>query len=283
MSKKITQKIRELLTPEDLKVFESAVETMIQSRVDEQISNIAELKEAELKKKYDTVAEEYVSKVISEKMTKEKADLVESYDNKLALLEEKIVTKLNSFLDHVISEQISDEMLEKIAINETLAPVVEGIRSVFSDNHLKLDSKAKATIDSLTAEKDALQGQVSEGIEKSMQLESQLEQSAIYLLISEKTNGLKKSDKQKVIEMFKEKSFDEVEKNIDNYLGLIKESVKPSKKKVMSEETKKSVQEKVESVNEGAEVKTEKKPVADKAINEHEIPSLSDYANKYLA
>ena len=282
MSKKITQKIRELLTPEDLKVFESAVENMIQDRVGEQLSSLVQLKEEELTKKYDTVAEEYVSKVISEKLTEEKAQLVESYDSKLSLLEEKIVTKLDSFLDHVISEQISDDMLEKIAINETLAPVVEGIKSVFSSNHLKLDSNANSTIDKLTAEVDSLKEEMSGSIEKGMKLESQLEQSAIYLLISEKTNGLKKSDKQRVIEMFREKSFDDVEKNIDNYLDLIKESTRPSKKKVVVER-KKSVQDKVQSVNEGASVKSQKKPVADKSLNEQTIPTLSDYANKYLA
>jgi len=282
MSKKITQKIRELLTPEDLKVFESAVENMIQDRVDEQLSSLVQLKEEELTKKYDTVAEEYVSKVISEKLTDEKAQLVESYDSKLSLLEEKIVTKLDSFLDHVISEQISDEMLEKIAINETLAPVVEGIKSVFSSNHLKLDSNANSTIDKLTAEVESLKEEMSGSIEKGMKLESQLEQSAIYLLISEKTNGLKKSDKQRVIEMFREKSFDDVEKNIDNYLDLIKESTRPSKKKVVVER-KKSVQDKVQSVNEGASVKSQKKPVADKSLDEQTIPTLSDYANKYLA
>ena len=32
MSKNITQKIRELLTPEDLKVFESAVDSMIEEK-----------------------------------------------------------------------------------------------------------------------------------------------------------------------------------------------------------------------------------------------------------
>jgi len=282
MSKKITQKIRELLTPEDLNVFESAVEDMIQDRVNEQLSSKIQLKEEELTKKYDTVAEQYVSKVISEKLTEEKARLVESYDNKLSLLEEKIVTKLDSFLDHVISEQISDEMLEKIAINETLAPVVEGIKSVFSANHLKLDSNANAVINSLKEEVATLKNEMSESIDKGMKLESQLEQSAIYLLISEKTNGLRKSDKQKVIEMFKEKSFDDVEKNIDDYLDLVKESTRSSKKKVVVER-KKSVQDKVQSVNEGTSSKTRKKPVADKTLDEQTIPTLSDYANKYLA
>ena len=280
MSKNITQKIRELLTPEDLKIFEGAIGSMIDEKVQDKLSDLIQLKEDELKSKYEALAEEYVQKKVDTELTEEKAKLVESYDSKLALLEQKIVTKLDSYLDHVISEQISDEMLEKIAINETLTPVVEGIRSVFTDNHLKLDSKAQATMNGLGSELSETKGELSESIDKRIQLESKLEQSAVYLLISEKTNGLKKSDKQKVVEMFKEKEFDEVEKNIDNYLSLIKESVSIKTKK--KTEVKTSTKKKVGSVNEGAFVDSHKEPI--KVIEEKDDSfTMSDIANRFLA
>jgi len=280
MSKNITQKIRELLTPEDLKLFETAVDSMIEEKTEAKLSDLIQLKEDELKTKYEGLAEEYVSAEVSKRLTEEKANLVESYDKKLSLLEQKVVTKLDSYLDHIISEQISDEMLEKVAINETLQPVVEGIRAVFSDNHLKLNSKAQATIDSLTSGMSDVKGELSESIEKTIQLETKLEQSAVYLLISEKTNGLKKSDKQKVVEMFKTKEFDEVEKNIDNYLQLIKESDSIKAKKPAK---KTSVKSKVVAVNEGVvPQKTDKEPVA--KLNEavKEEVTLVDISNKYI-
>ena len=279
MSKNITQKIRELLTPEDLKVFESAVESMIEEKTEAKLSDLIQLKEEELKSKYEGLAEEYVSKEVETKLTEETAKLVEGYDKKLSLLEQKVVTKLDSYLDHVISEQISDDMLEKVAINETLQPVVEGIRAVFSDNHLKLNSKAQATIDSLTSGMEEIKGELSESMDKRIQLEGKLEQSAVYLLISEKTNGLKKSDKQKVVEMFKTKEFDEVEKNIDNYLQLIKESdsikaKKPSKKT--------SVKKKVESVNEGVVPEVDKEPVAKIDESVKSDVTMVDISNRFL-
>ena len=280
MPKNITQKIRELLTPEDLKVFESAVDSMIEEKTEAKLSDLIQLKEEELKSKYEGLAEEYVSKEVEKRVTDEKAKLVESYDKKLSLLEQKVVTKLDSYLDHVISEQISDEMLEKVAINETLQPVVEGIRAVFSDNHLKLNSKAQATIDSLTSGIEEVKTELSESIEKNIQLETKLEQSAVYLLISEKTNGLKKSDKQKVVEMFKSKDFDEVEKNIDNYLQLIKESESIKAKKPAK---KTSVKAKVESVNEGAVPEVDKEPVAapiEESVKEE--VTMVDISNKLL-
>ena len=278
MSKNITQKIRELLTPEDLKIFEGAVESMIEDKVQSKLSDLIQLKEAELKVKYDALAEAYVKKTVSEMMVEKKAKLVETYDKKLALLEQKVVTKLDSYLDHVISEQISDAMLEKIAINETLMPVVEGIRAVFTDNHLKINSNAQSAIDKLNNNIEEIKSELSESIDKRIMLETELERSAVYLLIAEKTNGFKRSDKQKVIDMFKDKEFDDVEKNIDNYLGLIKESDSNISKKITSKTT---VKQKLKSVNEGVVIDAKKSPIK-QDINEREQLSISDIANRFL-
>ena len=275
MPKNITTKIRELLTPEDLAIFENAVESMIEEKTQANLSNLIQLKEEELKLKYEKLAESYVKKAVSKKLTVAKAKLVESYDKKLSLLEQKIVTKLDSYLDHVISEQISDEMLEKVAINETLQPVVEGIRSVFSNNHIKLESGAQNKIEKLEDEFKEIKTELSESIDKRIELETKLEQSAVYLLISEKTNGLKRSDKQKVVEMFKNKEFEEVENNIDNYLSIIKESHSPKTTTKTKRKVKKTV------VNEGAVVDQPKK--APKQVEKlTEEVSLVDISNKYL-
>jgi len=277
MSKNITQKIRELLTPEDLKIFEGAVESMIDDKVKSKLSDLIQLKEDELKVKYDALAEAYVKKTVSEMMIEKKAKLVESYDKKLALLEQKVVTKLDSYLNHVISEQISDSMLEKIAINETLMPVVEGIRAVFTDNHLKINSKAQSSMNLLSDELKSVKSELSESIDKRIMLETELERSAVYLLIAEKTNGFKRSDKQKVIDMFKDKEFDEVDKNIDNYLGLIKESTSIKSNKITSKTT---VKQKPKSVNEGVVIDAKKEPV--KAVEEDDQPTISEMANRYF-
>jgi len=279
MSKNVTQKIREILTSEDLKLFEGAVESMIESRVTAKLSDLIHLKEDELKNKFSTLADEYVAKTLKAKMVKEKAKLVESYDKKLTLLEQRVATKLDSYLDHMISTQISDAMLDKIAVNETLMPVVEGIRAVFGDNHLKLDSKAKSKLDGLEKEIETLKSELSESIDSRLKIEGKLEQSAVYLLISEKTNGFKNSDKQKVVEMFKDKDFDEVEKNIENYISLIKESEShKSKKSAVNKTTAPS--KKVSGINEGAMIDS-KKPIK-KDLNESALPSLNEIANKYL-
>jgi len=224
MSKKITEKIKEMLTPEDLKVFEAAVEKMVSTRV--------KLKEEEIKAKYDELAEEYVSKKVNEELETAKASLIEEYDAKLKNIEQKVVTKLGSFLDHVIVEQISEESIEKLAINEIAMPVVEQIRKVFTNNYVELDTDGAALLKAEQRKVAKLENELSEAHAKIMESEERLEKSATFLLISEKTQGLTGSQKQRVAKMFKNKKFEEVKEGIDTFVEMVKESNSPRLKSV---------------------------------------------------
>lgn len=216
MSKKITDKIKELLTAEDLKVFEEAVEKMIASKV--------ALKEDELKTKYDEIAEEYVSKKVAEGIEAAKATLIEEYDEKLKAIEEKVATKLSSFLDNVIVEQISESTIEKIAINEVAMPIVEQIRKVFGSNYVNLDTDGTNILKAEQKKVQQLESALSDANTKLMEKDERLQKATVFLLISEKTEGLTNSQKQRVANMFKNKEYDEVKENIDEFVEMIKES-----------------------------------------------------------
>lgn len=216
MSKKITDKIKEVLTPSDQKVLEEAIEKLIETRV--------ALREEELKTKYDELAEEYCRKEIEERLEKEKATLIELYDEKLNNLEKKIVSKLDSFLEHVITEQISDETLNKIAVNEVALPLIVNIKRLFTEHYIDLDSQGSAIIKQKDERIKELEERVTELSKKVLESEERLEKSASFLLISEKTEGLTQTQKQRVIRMFKNKPFSEIKENIDEFVEMIKES-----------------------------------------------------------
>jgi len=265
MNKKITDKIKEMLTPEDLKVFEAAIEKMVATRVG--------LREEEMKNKYDALAEEYVTKKIAEESDKSKAALIEEYDAKLKSIEQKVVTKLGSFLDHVIVEQISDDTITKLAINEIAMPVVEQIKKVFGQNYIELDSDGSALLKQEQQKIAKLERELSNAHSKIMESENRLEKSATFLLISEKTKGLTESHTQRVIKMFKNKKFDEVQDTIDEFVSMIKESSTPAKQRMRARGTMEEI------INEGDYIE-ETKP----AINEEkEEFTFADQANRYLS
>lgn len=265
MSKKITDKIKEMLTPEDLKIFEAAIEKMIATRVS--------LKEEEIKNKYDELAEEYVTKKVTEDLEAAKATLIEEYDAKLKNIEQKVVTKLGSFLDHVIVEQISDETISNLAINEIAMPIVEQIKKVFGSNYVDLDTDGSALLKQESAKVSRLEKELSEAHAKIMETEDRLEKSATFLLISEKTKGMTESDVKRVAKMFKNKKFDTVKEEIDTFIEMIKESTNVSSSSKTEE--KGTIDE---IITEGDNL-TEEKP---KIIEEKEEFTFAEKANRYL-
>ena len=283
MSKNITQKIREMLTPADLKMFEGAIDSMISDKVKAKLADMITLKEEELKNKYDTLAEEYVAKEIDARLDGEKASLVESYDKKLNLLEKKVVSKLDSFLDHVITEQISDEAIEKLAINEVSLPLISKMKAVFAENHIELKSDGEKIVKEATAKADSFETQLSESIAKNMELEERLEKSATFILMSEKTEGLTATQKQRVVSMFNDKHFNEVEKKIDNFVTLIKEGESVVSKKKTAVIKKKKINDVIaegDAIIEESKTKKIKRVI--KEDEEIRIPSINDSANRLL-
>lgn len=282
MAKKITDKIKEILTPEDLKAFESAVETMVSEKVNTQVKTKVALIEEEMKNKYDKIAEEYVQKTVAEELEKEKSSLIETYDSKLNNLEKKIVSKLDTFLEHVITENISDDMLEKVAINETLSPVVDGIKKVLSENHIEYEAEGQKVLSDLKESVEQKDKQLSEQIQKNIELEERLEKTATFMLISEKTVGLTTTQKQRVTDMFKNKSFDEVEESIDNFVDIVKENYNPIKNE------KKVVEEKVidKIVSDKDVIEEEKKVIKEEdndIINENNLDDdIIQIADKWV-
>ena len=111
----------------------------------------------------------------------------------------------------------------------------------------------------------------TEMTKKIVESEERLEKSAAFLLISEKTTGLTETEKSRVIKMFKNKPFNEIKENIDEFVSMVKETketkVVESKQAktidtVLTEEVDTKIEEKKETIKESL--------------------SLTDVADKYM-
>jgi len=208
------------LSDEDITKVSTAAETMINEAVEERVTAETE----KIKAKYDTVAEEYCQKKINEGVEATKKDLILEYDQKVAQLEDKVHKEIDLFLENEINTQISDDMLKKIAINETLDPVVKGIKKVLEENFISIDADGASLLKESKEEILKLRDQLSEAIADKMQLNERLEKVASHLLISESTKDLNEDQKKRVVEMFKGKSFDETEEKINGFVEFLVES-----------------------------------------------------------
>jgi imidazolonepropionase-like amidohydrolase len=223
------------MTDEKIAGIEAATEKLISEAVETKVASVS----SDLKKKYDTVSEEYCKKMIAEGMKAEKDALIKAYDEKFMILENKTVADLDRFLDEMIVKQISDETIKSIAINETYSPIVAGVKKVLEENHVAIDSEGEAILKEAREEIINLKEQASQAISAKLMAEERLEEVASHFFLTEQTANLTIDQKKRVVEMFKGKSFDEIESKVPSFVGFLIESAshKPDEKgkKVLSE------------------------------------------------
>lgn len=212
----ITKKLKETLTEEDQKALETAINSIVEEKVSKDVPLLVEEEKARLEKEYN----EKLEKAINE----EYEELKTTLNDKVNTLEEQYVEKLDAFLEHEISEQISDEAISKIAINETLAPVVNGIKKIFAENGLELDSEGSALLKEALEEITALKDDVNCLTEENLELNKILEKMATRDLLLTKTEGMLPEQKERVYNMFEGKSFEEVETKVDEFVDIVLET-----------------------------------------------------------
>jgi hypothetical protein len=248
---KIYESLKDVLSPEQLAEFKAEVQQTIDEAVSEKL--VSEIARVEAK------AEEYVGLVTEEKVEEltvkaeefvalqieeAKVELIKEYDEKLEALESTVVESLDRFLDSEISEKISDELLESVAKQQALLPLVEGMKALFEQHYVAVDTDGTKVIAKLEEEKKQIEQRLSESIAEKMELSELAERAAIQLLIREKTEDLTIGQAEKVKMFFEGKNFDEVSGRVDGYITLISEEttapvvVAPVAKKTVVAEAK---------------------------------------------
>lgn len=216
----IKEKLKPIMSEEEITKFETSLQTIINEQVEARLASEID----GIKKKYDAVAEEYCKKTIEEGVEAAKATLIAEYDQKMLVLEDKVMKGFDTFLEQEILPQVSDDTIRKIAINEAFAPIVLGMKKLLEENYVAVDTEGSALLSESKQEIVDLRSQLSESIAEKMALNDRLDKVATYLLISESTNGLNETQKSRVTEMFKDKAFDEVESKIKGFVEFLCES-----------------------------------------------------------
>lgn len=258
----ILEKFKDSLSPEDFVTLEESILTLIEDKAKvraeliveevkaeletlaeqftkEEIEKAVELKEAELQEAYETktelfketaierlqeLAEGFVAKEVEEKVSEIRTQLDEEYAEKAQALEENVVDKLDKFLDIEISSKISDSLLESIAINEAYAPIVNGIRELFENKFVALDSEGTKIVEESKSEVSTLKAKLNESMSEKISLSKKVEELQTGLLIATKSAALTESQKDRVVVMLEGKSFDEVASKIDTVIEIISET-----------------------------------------------------------
>ena len=221
---KLTEQFKDILKESDLENLNSEIIKMVSDKVSLKVEDAVKKVQTEEKAKYETLLEEKENTI--------KEALMEEYDLKIEELESKVVDSLDKFLDAEISENISESLLEDVALNETLKPLVAGIKNLFEEKHVELDTEGYTLIKEAKEEIENLETKVSEKISDYMEIKTENETLKKQKLISESVDGLSDEQKESVNMFFEDKDLSEVESKISNYVEmLIEEDTSKSKSK----------------------------------------------------
>jgi hypothetical protein len=223
----LLKKLEGVLQEADLNEIKKAIE----DKIIEEASKMADLMVEEKVNELEKLSEEYVEQRIAE----EKVKLEESKKADLELMESNLVENLDKFLDSEISNNISDEMLTKIAVNETLAPVVDGIRKVFEENHISLDSEGAVVIKEATEKLAMLESDNSKLIAEKMELNDKVALFEKAELLDSKVEGLSEDQQKRVFMMFESATISDINNKIDSFIDLV---IKDENKTVLTEDDK---------------------------------------------
>lgn len=220
--KNILSKLKGVMTEADLSKFEDAIKAMI----DEKVNILSESRVKYLEEK----AEEFCNIEVDKRLNEQKEILIKEYDSKLELFENNIVTKLDLFLESEILGNISEKAIERIAINETYRPIVEDIVKLFEEKYVALDTEGYGILREAKEEIVKLEESVSNTIADKMLLQTENDKLKSSVLFLEKTEGLTKKQKNKVLNLIEGKSYTDVKKTISSAIDLVVEQEdKPSK------------------------------------------------------
>lgn len=261
----VISKFKDGLSPEEFAELETSISALIEEKAKERAELISELTKKELEdlaeeftamqveklvaehkaqldedfkvraekfkesaiEKLDEMAEEYVAAEVEKRVEQIKVSLEEAYADKVELLESNVVATLDKFLELEVSEKISDSLLESIAINETYAPIVAGIRDLFESKFVSLDSDGKAIIKEAEETAASLKVRLTESTEKSMSLISEIDALKLENLVLKETASLTESQKSRVAVMLEGKSFDDASAKISTILEIVSEKEEP--------------------------------------------------------
>lgn len=195
----------------------------LKTEFNQMVTEKAELKIDEATRKIQLTESEKYETQLAEAKVELKQSMISVYDEKMVDLEERLTESLNTFLDIEISEKISDEKLNEIAINETLVPLFSEMRSLFENKYVDMDTSGANL---LIGAKDSiieLENKVSGEISEKMELQVELDNTKAKLIISEKTAGLTENQSERVVDFLEGKGLAEVTKQIDSLVEVISE------------------------------------------------------------
>tara|TARA_S200000501_G_scaffold379017_1_gene446449 strand:- start:14971 stop:15966 length:996 start_codon:yes stop_codon:yes gene_type:complete len=191
----------------------------------------------EFQKKAATIFEAAVKAKVVEQVEKFESDYEEKLAKEVESVKESMEARVDAHLDYVAEQWVKENHLaiDSGLRNEITEEFITGLRNLFSENYIDIPDDKYDVLEGMTEQIDEMEGKLNEQIEKNVELNKALGQYIKNGIVSEVSEGLAQTQKEKFNSLVESVEF-ESEESYREKVGTLKESYFPKKPVTQSED-----------------------------------------------
>ena len=154
----------------------------------------------EFKEKATTIFTAAVSSRIDEETTRLEEHYAAQLNEQLDVIKEEMSTKVDSFLNYIVEQWISDN---KLAVDEGIRTEIaesfmSALKGVFTEHYMEIPEEKYNMVEGMTNKLDEMETKLNEQIEKNVELNSALGEFVKESIVVEVSQGLADTQKEKL-------------------------------------------------------------------------------------
>ena len=223
----------------------------------------------EFQDKARTIFETAIKTKVAELKEELKAEYEQSLVEEVQAIKVEIEDRADAYLEYVAEEWMEENALavEHGLKTEMTESFLEGMKSLFEDHYVNIPEDKYDVLNSMVEKLDEMEGKLNEQINKNVALNQRLSESSADVVLSDVSEGLALSQKEKLATLAENVEFDS-EDTYREKLESLKESYFPSNTNVQKDTS--------ETISEGME----EAPKANSSLMETYLQTLTRVAKK---
>ncbi len=197
------------------------------------VDKLDESQQENIKEKIETIIDLKASEKLEEKLTEEKNNLIESYEQKFEEYKDDITSKFSNFVDSVLDEElvIPDKIMEYAKKGELYDDLIEQFKVRLSIDEGLIDKEVKDLLKEAKEEIIKMREEMNEMISENLEVKTDAQKLAAELYLRKKADGLTESQKKKVFAVLEGViSKDEIDKKFNIIIESLNEEDDEEKK-----------------------------------------------------
>ena len=164
----------------------------------------------EFQEKAKTIFETTIKSKVSEIKEELKKEYEQSLTEQVVSIKEEIEDRADAYLEYVADEWIAENALavEHGLKTEMTDSFLTGMKSLFEDHYVTIPEEKYDVLNSMVEKLDEMEGKLNEQINKNVALNKRLSESSADVILSDVSEGLALSQKEKLATLAENVEFD---------------------------------------------------------------------------